>query len=312
MTFVAHWDEVERERAEQGPLASWTADLGTAAGSITVGVTRWQIDPGKRSTPVHVELVEEEISFVLGGSGLSWQFDGERVATYEVGAGDCLVHLACEEAHTLRAGPEGLDVLAFGQRAYAGGTWLPRAGVVRMPLTWVETPGDPHPWEREEKAGELEFPEPSTRPTKIVNLRDAELDLELSPPGYVGAWRELGRAAGSLRTGLNYVEVEPGNLGTPFHCHSAEEELFVVLEGEGTLLLGDERIPVRRGHVVARPPGTRVAHAFEAGDAGLTYLAYGTREPNDIAYYPRSNKIYWRGVGVMARVEKLDYWDGEA
>ena len=78
------------------------------------------------------------------------------------------------------------------------------------------------------------------------------------------------------------------------------------------LLLGDDRIPVRRGHVVARPPGTRVAHAFEAGDTGLTYLAYGTHEPNDIAYYPRSNKIYWRGVGVMARVEKLDYWDGEA
>jgi uncharacterized cupin superfamily protein len=310
MSFVAHWDEVERERAEQGPLASWTTDLGTAAGSVTVGVTRWQVDPGKRSTPVHVELVEEEISFVLGGSGLSWQFDGERVATYEVGAGDCLVHLACEEAHTLRAGPEGLDVLAFGQRAYAAGTWLPRAGLVRTPPTWVETPGDPHPWEREENAGELEFPEPSGRPAKIVKLEEVELESE-SRPGYAGVWRELGRAAGSLRTGLNYVQVDPGELGNPLHCHSAEEEIFVVLEGEGMLLLGEERIPVRRGHVVARPPGTRVAHALEAGDAGLTYLAYGTREPNDIAYYPRSNKIYWRGVGVMARVEKLDYWDGE-
>jgi uncharacterized cupin superfamily protein len=311
MSFVAHWDEVEREREELGPLASWTTDLGTAAGSVTVGVTRWQVDPGKRSTPVHVELVEEEISFVLGGSGLSWQFDGERVATYEVGAGDCLVHLACEEAHTLRAGPGGLDVLAFGQRAYPSGTWLPRAGVVRMPPTWVETPGGPHPWEREENAGELEFPAPSSRPTTIVRLEEVELESE-SRPGYAGVWRELGRAAGSLRTGLNYVEVEPGELGCPLHCHSAEEEIFVVLEGEGTLLLGDERIPVRRGHVVARPAGTRVGHALEAGDAGLTYLAYGTREPNDIAYYPRSNKIYWRGVGVMARVEKLDYWDGEA
>jgi len=123
--------------------------------------------------------------------------------------------------------------------------------------------------------------------------------------------RELGRAAGSLRTGLNHVEVAPEELGTPLHCHSAEEEIFVVLDGDATLLLGEDRIPVRRGHVVARPPGTRVAHTFEAGEGGLTYLAYGTREPNDIAYYPRSNKIYWRGVGVMARVEKVDYWDGE-
>jgi uncharacterized cupin superfamily protein len=311
MPFVAHWDEVEREREELGPLASWTTDLGTAAGSVTVGVTRWEVDAGKRSTPAHVELAEEEISFVLGGSGLSWQFDGERLATYNVGAGDCLVHLACEQAHTLRAGPDGLDVLAFGQRAYPGGTWLPRAGVVRMPPAWVDAPaGSPHPWEREAAAGELEFPEPSERPSTIVNLEDVELDPELHT-GYAGTWRELGRAAGSMRTGLNYVEVEPGKLGTPFHCHSAEEEIFVVLAGEGTLLLGDERIPVRRGHVVARPPATRLAHAFEAGDHGLTYLAYGTREPNDIAYYPRSNKIYWRGVGLMARVEKLDYWDGE-
>jgi hypothetical protein len=26
---------------------------------------------------------------------------------------------------------------------------------------------------------------------------------------------------------------------------------------------------------------------------------------------PRSNKIYWRGVGVMGRIEQLDYFDGE-
>jgi uncharacterized cupin superfamily protein len=311
MSFVAHWDEVEREREELGPLASWTTDLGTAAGSVSVGVMRWEIDPGKRSTPAHVELAEEEISFVLGGAGLSWQFDGERTATYEVGTGDCLVHRIGHEVHTLRAGPSGLDVLAFGMRADPGGTWLPRAGVVRMPPTWVDAPADsPHPWEREAVAGELEFPEPSERPSTIVSLEDVELDPE-SHSGYAGTWRELGRAAGSQRTGLNYVEVEAGMLGTPFHCHSAEEEIFVVLEGDGTLLLGDERISVRRGHVVARPPASRVAHAFEAGDGGLTYLAYGTREPNDIAYYPRSNKIYWRGVGVMARVEKLDYWDGE-
>jgi uncharacterized cupin superfamily protein len=76
-------------------------------------------------------------------------------------------------------------------------------------------------------------------------------------------------------------------------------------------LLGDEEHAVRRGHVVARPAGTGVAHAFVAGDAGLTYPAYGTREPNDIAYFPRSGKIYFRGIGAIGRIEPLDYWDGE-
>nr|MBA2476866.1 hypothetical protein [Actinomycetota bacterium] len=65
------------------------------------------------------------------------------------------------------------------------------------------------------------------------------------------------------------------------------------------------------GHVIARPAATRIAHAFRAGAEGMTMLLYGTRKPNDVCYYPRSNKLFWRGVGVIGRVEALDYWDGE-
>ena len=62
---------------------------------------------------------------------------------------------------------------------------------------------------------------------------------------------------------------------------------------------------------MARPAATRVAHAFRAGGAGLTLLAYGTREPNDITYYRRSGKVALRGVELIGRIERLDYWDGE-
>jgi len=30
-----------------------------------------------------------------------------------------------------------------------------------------------------------------------------------------------------------------------------------------------------------------------------------------ICHYPRSNEIAFGGVGVTARLERLDYWDGE-
>ena len=60
----------------------------------------------------------------------------------------------------------------------------------------------------------------------------------------------------------------------------------------------------------ARPPATRVARAFR-GDDGLALLAFGTRDPNDIVYYPRSDKVSLCGVGVRFRVDPLDYWDGE-
>jgi uncharacterized cupin superfamily protein len=279
-------------------------DLGTAAGTVGVGVTRWEVDPGKWSTPAHAELIEEEIFYVLGGSGLAW-IDGE---TYEIGPGDCMVYNAAEEAHTHKAGPDGLDMLAFGMRAYNTGTLLPRAGTVRMDPATVDASSDPrHPWDREAAAGEPESPAPSKRPPNIVHFSDAtRLDVKASID------RDLGRSAGSERTGLCHVEIAAGKQGAPHHCHSAEEEIFVILEGGGTLRLGDERAPIRAGHVLGRPPGTRVAHSFRAGDEGMTYLAYGTREPNDIAYYPDSNKVNFRGIGLITRLERLDYWEGES
>ena len=44
------------------------------------------------------------------------------------------------------------------------------------------------------------------------------------------AVRDLGRAAGSEKTGLQLFDITPGKLVNPPHCHSAEEEIFVVLD----------------------------------------------------------------------------------
>lgn len=68
---------------------------------------------------------------------------------------------------------------------------------------------------------------------------------------------------------------------------------------------------LRPGHVVARPPATRISHMFRGGPGGMTLLVYGTKDPNDMCYYPRSNKIAFRGLGLMGRIEHLDYNDGE-
>jgi len=311
---IAHWDDVEPVRREKGHIGGTWQNLGTAAGSVAVGLKRMRVDPGKWSTPAHCEAGEEEVFFVLSGSGLSWQ-DG---AVYEVRGGDCLVHPAGQAVHTLRAGLEGLEVLAFGMRLYTQIGELPRAGVAWIGPTWISVGEDPAPWDREVAAGEPEVDEPKPRPDLIVALADAEAEVHR---GHAEE-RNLGRAAGSERTGLRHVKLEAGKSGPPAHCHSAEEEIFVVLEGEGTLELvpspqaaggqSEEQHPIRAGSVIARPAATRIAHRLTAGDSGLTYLAYGTREPGDIAYYPRSNKIFFRGVGLIARLEPLDYMDGES
>ena len=112
----------------------------------------------------------------------------------------------------------------------------------------------------------------------------------------------------------------PGVLSGPPHVHSAEEEILVVLDGDGTLELTPSMPPGDRAGdctPCAKAQSSRVrlargvAHAFRAGDSGMTLIAWGTRDPNDICWYPRSRKIFWRGVGVVGRIEQLDYWEGE-
>ncbi|MGH2870000.1 MAG: cupin domain-containing protein, partial [Solirubrobacteraceae bacterium] len=90
----------------------------------------------------------------------------------------------------------------------------------------------------------------------------------------------------------------------PPHCHALEEELFLVLAGDGSLALGDAEHPLSSGDVIARPPGTGVAHAITAGESGLTYLAYGTRVPGDSVYYPEAGQVRLRGLGVTIDVAR--------
>jgi uncharacterized cupin superfamily protein len=266
------------------------------------------MQPGERAMPVHVHADEEELVVVLAGSGLSWQ-DGRA---YPVRAGDVVVHRAGAEAHTILAGSdEPLDVLIFASGSDTGLTWLPRAGTFWAGPHWVP-PGGPSPFEAEAAAGPLEVPEPEdARPASIVALGDVE-SYEFGRGDVHSWWRDLPDAAGHQRSGVCRVTVEPGRLNTPPHCHSAEEELFVVLGGSGELLLGDEQLPVRPWSIVARPPATGIAHCFRAGPDGLELLAYGTREPGDACFYPRSGKVSLRGLGAIFRVEPTGYWDGEA
>ena len=308
---IAHYDEAPSREFEIGHIRGRWTNLGQAAGSVSIGVRRLEIPAGGWSTPAHEHGREEEIFYLVGGRGISWQNE----QTAEVAAGDCIVYRASEGAHTLHA-IEPVDVLAFGPRHYDESLGFPRLGLSLVGARAVESlpyfvDGAPIQFVREAQLGppELNGP-PGPRPSTIVNLADVE-PQRVERTRVVRTRRNLGVAAGSKTTGLQHVEVAPGKESAPLHCHSLEEELFVILDGDGVLLLDDQETPVQPGHVVSRPAATGVAHAFRAGEAGLTYLAYGTREPGDVCYYPRSNKIAFRGVGVIARLERFDYWDGE-
>jgi uncharacterized cupin superfamily protein len=309
---IAHFDNAPVREDDLGHLRGRWTMVGVAAGCVKVGVRRIQLPAGAWSTPAHEHGRDEEIFYVMSGRGLSWQ-DGE---VWEVGPGDCIIYLAGAGAHTLHA-VEPLDVLAFGERNEDESVAFPRLGMSYVGSRMVEsvpgrTDGRPTQFIRESELGPPPLPEGGAgpRPPTMVNVEDVEA-VTIQRPRVARTRRNLGRAAGSVNTGIQHVQVEPGMESAPPHCHSIEEEIFVVLDGDGVVVLGDQETPVGPGHVISRPAGTGVPHVFRAGAGGLTYLAYGMRDPGDVCYYPRSGKIAFRGVGVIARVERLDYWDGE-
>jgi uncharacterized cupin superfamily protein len=308
---IAHWDEVPGDERAVGVIAGRWRALGAAAGSVGVGLNRVEIPEGMMSTPVHVHRREEEINFVLGGGGLLWQDGG----TCELQPGDTVVHRVSTHSHTLVGGRGGLDVLVFGPRLSGEAGFLPRVGIAWLARRGVRVE-ERHPWEIEAEEG-LPDGEPVEQPANVVNVEDVGSEQ-------VRAVKRLARAAGAVATGLNWRRLPPGAEGAPPHCHTADEELFVILDGEGTLELWDPpqpgrapprqpgtTHPVRRGHVISRPPGTRISHSFRAGEHPLTYLAYGTKEPHDLCFYPRSHKVAFRGLGLVARLEPLADTDGE-
>jgi uncharacterized cupin superfamily protein len=173
------------------------------------------------------------------------------------------------------------------------------------------------PWDIEARAEPLAFGKPAPRPANIVNAGEVELEHWGSATTAPLATHERSR-----QSGLHWEQVTAGHRGSPPHCHSEEEEVFVILEGAATLELWPspvreargaryEEVALRPGHIVARPPGSGVSHSFLSGPDGVTMLIYGTRRPNDMCFYPRSSKIFWRGLGVIGRIESLEYDDGE-
>jgi uncharacterized cupin superfamily protein len=313
---LTHFDEAPSREYALGHLRNRWTMLGEAAGSQTIGARRIQIEPGGWSTPAHEHGRSEEIFYVLGGSGISWQ----RGRTAAIGAGDCIVYLARRGEHTLHAPAEPLDVLAFGGRAYDEALRLPRLGISTLGGRAVESvpgpdDGTPIQFVREGELGPPELPADPVpthpRPRTIVGLDDVEADV-VDRPRVARRRRQLGRAAGAQISALSWVQVSAGKLAHPEQCHTLEEKLFVILSGSGAMLLGDEEIPVGPGHVISRPAGTGVAHTFRAApETELTLLAYGSLEPGDLCYFPRSGKVALRGLGVVARLELADYWEGE-
>ena len=154
----------------------------------------------------------------------------------------------------------------------------------------------------------------------LMNLAEVEFD-DIEDNGiYTSKRGQISDRIGAKQLGYNLTVVPPGKVQCPFHSHRGEEEMFLILEGEGELRFGDKRYPLRRHDVIACPTGgAEVAHQIiNTGTTDLRYLALSTRCDLDACEYPDSEKVLvvaGEGRGALRKMFRaentVDYYDRE-
>lgn len=149
----------------------------------------------------------------------------------------------------------------------------------------------------------------------VRNVDAVELRREHRAPLYDTRCGGVSDGTAAQKLGAGFDILAPGMRSCPYHFHHAQEEMFVVLEGEGTLRVAGEMLPVRAGDVVFIPPGPEYPHQFvNTSSAPMKYLSISTQERPEICQYPDSGKYgaFDRPFRTMQRLDaSLDYWDGE-
>lgn len=160
----------------------------------------------------------------------------------------------------------------------------------------------------------------------VVILRKLSLQAQSHGETFEARTASVAAPLGARRLGARYVEVPPGKRAWPYHCHHANDELFVVLHGRGWLRFGGEEHAVTEGDVIVCPAGgPETAHQLRAeGDEPLGYLAISSMNEPDILEYPDSGKVAaFAGAApggdkaarrlelTVRKSDAVGYWEGE-
>ena len=159
----------------------------------------------------------------------------------------------------------------------------------------------------------------------ILNIGDVEYTGFGKGKRFAAERGAVSSHIGAEKLGYAVVRLAPGKRAWPYHAHRVIEEMFFVIEGEGTLRHAGEEYAIREGDVIAAPADPEQPHQIiNTSASDLVYMAVSTQEPADIVHYPDSGKYgAWAGMPgdpkaagsfqVFARTDTaVGYWDGEA
>ncbi len=155
----------------------------------------------------------------------------------------------------------------------------------------------------------------------VINLNELSDFVTNDDGPFAEAYAPVSDDIGAKRLGYSVTILQPGKKVCPFHNHRINEEMFMILEGQGTLRFGEQEYPLRKDDVIACPPGGReVAHQIiNTSDAPLKFFCLSTNDPYDVVEYPDSNKMLamvsgpdqdkFRHIGKID--DAVDYYEGE-
>lgn len=159
----------------------------------------------------------------------------------------------------------------------------------------------------------------------VVRLSDLTMTRQTHADRFDAYFASIAAPMGARYLGARLTEVPPGKSAWPFHCHHANDEIFIILEGSGTLRHGETEWSVSVGDVVVCPAGgPETAHQLKAGDTALRYIAISSMREPDVAEYPDSSKVAVfagsapggnraerRLAATWRKSDSVDYWLGE-
>jgi uncharacterized cupin superfamily protein len=117
----------------------------------------------------------------------------------------------------------------------------------------------------------------------------------------------LSDPAGMTRIGVSLARVPPGKESFIPHAHTLNEEWVYVLEGRGSVLLGDQEHEIGPGDFLGFPIDGTIHHLTNTGDVDLVFLQGGERREGDAGRFPTLGKLgIMLGDGTMRLVSESD------
>jgi uncharacterized cupin superfamily protein len=319
------WSDVPRFAVRYKHLSR--AALGA---NYRVGVAIEELAPGRQSAPAHYHIFEEEHVFVLEGAltarigAESHSMKAGDYVCFPAGqrSGHCLVNDGDAPCRYVIVGENNRnEVAVYTDTGKALIRALGRRAIVDLAATrgyWDgEDTGLPAGVLPPDQAAPIEFTG-SARGKPPISSEGVDWFIEGDGPRFGGRSKHLTHAAvgRDYHVGMLIESPAPGMRLAPKHYHMLEEEHALILEGEVTLLLGDERHVMKPGDYVCFPAGLKVGHSFlNSGDGPCSYLMIGEHNPNEVCVYPDSNKVMVRALRTEADIFDMAavrrYWDGE-